>query len=63
MGPWWPPGHVLGWEHTFVHTVFDLLEALRKGTIPKPNFADGVANQQVMEAMERSSKGRRWVNV
>jgi predicted dehydrogenase len=60
---WWPPGHVLGWEHTHVHTVYDLLEAMRKGTLPKPNFEDGVANQKVLDAMERSSRTRRWVNV
>jgi predicted dehydrogenase len=60
---WWPPGHVLGWEHTHVHTVYDLLEGVRKGTSPKPNFEDGVVNQKVLDAMERSSRTRRWVNV
>ena len=25
---WWPPGHIIGYEHTFTHTVFDLLEGI-----------------------------------
>lgn len=60
VGRWWPPGHVIGYEHTFVHTVYDLLEAITDGKVPQPNFADGVANQRVLTAMERSSKTGRW---
>ena len=58
---WWPPGHIIGYEHTFTHTVFDLLEAMADGKLPAPNFVDGVRNQRVLEAIERSSKTRRWV--
>jgi predicted dehydrogenase len=25
---WWPPGHVLGWEHTFVHEHYEFLTAV-----------------------------------
>jgi predicted dehydrogenase len=57
---WWPPGHIIGYEHTFTHTVFDLLEAIAGGKVPAPNFVDGVRNQRVLEAIERSSKTRRW---
>jgi predicted dehydrogenase len=58
---WWPPGHTLGWEHTFTHTVFDLLEGMADRRSPGPNFDDGVRNQRVLEAIERSSATRRWV--
>jgi predicted dehydrogenase len=58
---WWPPGHVLGWEHTFTHTIFDLLEGMADRRAPAPNFDDGVRNQRVLEAIERSSTSRRWV--
>lgn len=58
---WWPPGHTIGWEHTFTHTVYDLLEALADRRVPSPNFEDGVKNQRVLEAIERSSRTRRWV--
>ena len=25
---WWPPGHVIGWEHTFVHELHHFLDAI-----------------------------------
>ena len=58
---WWPPGHILGYEHTFTHTVFDLLEAIASGTLPEPNFADGVRNQRVLSAIEKAAQTKRWV--
>jgi len=57
---WWPPGHMLGYEHTFTHTVYDLLEAMADGRQVAPSFVDGVRNQQVMEAIERSARTRKW---
>ena len=60
LAAWWPPGHMLGWEHTFTHTVFDLLEAMADRRVPAPNFEDGVRNQRVLDAIERSARtGRR----
>jgi predicted dehydrogenase len=63
MKAWWPPGHLIGYEHTFTHTIYDLLEAIADGKIPRPSFADGVANQAVLEAMERAARTRRWVTL
>jgi predicted dehydrogenase len=63
VGKWWPPGHIIGYEHTFTHTVYDLVEAIAGGTVPTPNFFDGVENQRVLHAIERASKNRRWVAV
>jgi predicted dehydrogenase len=60
---WWPPGHIIGYEHTFTHTVFDLLEAVADGVSPSPDFEDGVRNQRVLEAIERASAERTWVTV
>ncbi len=60
---WWPPGHIIGYEHTFTHTVFDLLEAMADNALPEPNFDDGVRNQRVLDAIERSSKSRRWTRI
>ncbi len=60
---WWPPGHVLGYEHTFTHTVYDLLRAIDSGSIPQPSFEDGVRNQRALEAIERSNKTRVWEKV
>ena len=60
---WWPPGHIIGYEHTFTHTVFDLLEAMADNRVPEPNFKDGVINQRVLEGIERSARTRRWVEL
>jgi predicted dehydrogenase len=60
---WWPPGHIIGYEHTFTHTVYDLLEAIADGKVPRPNFEDGVKNQRVLGAIEKASEKRRWVTL
>jgi predicted dehydrogenase len=61
VSAWWPPGHIIGYEHTFTHTVRDLLEGIADGQSPQPNFEDGVQNQLVLDAIERSASDRRWV--
>ena len=63
MKAWWPPGHIIGYEHTFTHTVYDLLEAIAKGWSARPNFEDGVRNQRVLAAVEKAARVRRWVTV
>jgi predicted dehydrogenase len=63
VGAWWPPGHIIGYEHTFVHAIADFLTALEKNTLPSPNFKDGVANQAVLDAVERSAKSGKWEKV
>ena len=60
---WWPEGHLIGYEHTFIHTVYDLLEAIAKNKVPTPNFEDGVRNQKVLDAMEKAAASKRWVKV
>jgi predicted dehydrogenase len=63
VGAWWPPGHIIGYEHTFVHAVNDFLKCLEKDQMPTPNFQDGVKNQAVMDAIDRSAKSGRWEKV
>ncbi|OEU91747.1 dehydrogenase [Streptomyces abyssalis] len=61
---WWPPGHGLGYEHTFVHQARDLLYAIATGTDPEPSFADGLQVQRVLAAVEESAaKHSVYVNV
>ena len=60
---WWPPGHILGYEHTFVHTVADFLNAVADKRSVPPTFEDGLANQIVMAAVEKSAKTKKWVKV
>lgn len=56
VGAWWPPGHVLGYEHTFTHEIADLLTAIGTGEQVEPSFADGLRVQRVLEAVENSAK-------
>jgi len=63
MSAWWPPGHIIGYENTFIHVVYDLLKAIDEDKIPSPSFRDGVECQRVLEAVEESVKERKWVKV
>ena len=63
MEGWWPPGHVIGYEHTFTHTVLDLLRAVAERRQPKPDFEDGVRAQKILDAVERASLSRTWESV
>ncbi len=57
---WWPPGHVLGYEHGFTHQVVDLVRAVASGEQPTPSFQDGLAVQAVLGAVERSAETGTW---
>ncbi|MER7858668.1 Gfo/Idh/MocA family protein [Amycolatopsis japonica] len=64
VGVWWPPGHLLGYEHTFTNEVADLLTAIGEGKDPEPSFEDGLRVQQVLDAVERSASDEaRWTTV
>jgi predicted dehydrogenase len=61
ISAWWPPGHIIGWEHTFIHEVRDLLQAVDKGEDVYPDFYDGLRCQQVLDAVVQSAREWRWV--
>jgi predicted dehydrogenase len=64
MSAWWPPGHGLGYEHTFVHEIADFVRDVAAGRPPTPSFADGLAIQQVLAAVEESSvHDSRWTPI
>lgn len=52
---WWPPGHIIGYEHEFVHAVVDFLDAIINKKIIEPNFYDGMKEMQVLEAGLKSA--------
>jgi predicted dehydrogenase len=60
---WWPPGHVIGWEHTFVHENYEFLSAVADGETYGPDFGDGLAVQRVLDAIQRSDGTGEWVAV
>lgn len=63
MEAWWPPGHTIGFEHTFIHEVLELSQAIAEGRKPVPSFEDGVKCQAVLEAVDKSIEERRWVSL
>jgi predicted dehydrogenase len=64
LSAWWPPGHLIGYEHSFTHQARDLIEAIGTGTDPRPSFVDGLQVQLVLDAVARSAElGSSWVDV
>lgn len=60
---YWPAGHIIGYEHTFINLLAEMMRGISKGISPNPNFEDGVRNQMVLEAVERSVRTGKWVNI
>ncbi|MBA3882372.1 MAG: Gfo/Idh/MocA family oxidoreductase [Chthoniobacterales bacterium] len=60
---WWPPGHIVGYEHTFVHTVADFVGAIVSGKSVQPTFEDGLKNQRVLDAARESAETGKWIKV
>jgi len=61
MAAWWPPGHLIGYEHSFTHEIVDLLRDLGADRDPSPSFADGLQIQQVLAAVvESAADESRW---
>jgi predicted dehydrogenase len=63
VSAWWPPGHIIGYEHEFAHAVVDFLTAIDKGTKISPNFYDGMRAMQVLEAALKSAATGQKVTV
>jgi predicted dehydrogenase len=60
---WWPPGHIIGYEHTFIHTIADFVNACVDRKSVHPTFEDGLRNQRVLEAVEKSASARKWMKL
>ena len=60
---WWPVGHIIGWEHSFIHEIGDFLLAVAKNEPVYPDFYDGLRCQQVLDAAVQSSVEQRWIEV
>jgi predicted dehydrogenase len=61
LAAWWPPGHLIGYEHTFTHEIVDLVRDLAAGVQPSPSFADGLQVQRVLAAVQASAAaGSGW---
>jgi predicted dehydrogenase len=63
VSAWWPPGHIIGWEHTFIHEVQDLLVGIHKNQPVHPDFYDGLRCQDVLDAVVKSAEEKRWIDI
>lgn len=60
VSAWWPPGHIIGYEHTFIHGMADFVQAVVGREKIEPNFFDGYKNMQVLDAALTSAElGKR----
>jgi len=56
MSAWWPPGHGLGYDHTFTNEVADFVRAIVEGTDPEPSLLEGYRSNV---SLQRSNRVRR----
>ena len=63
---WWPHGHLIGWEHTFVHQFHHFLDCIvnKKDVAPyAATFEDGYRNNVICDAIAESAAGKRQIDV
>ncbi len=63
VGNWWPPGHMIGYDHAFSHAVYDLTQAIAKDQPCTPDFRDGAQCVAVLEAVDQSQASGSWATV
>ena len=63
MNHWWVPGLQIGYAETFVHQLADFLTAAAKGKPCAPTFRDALQTQKVCDAVLKSAKMGKWVDV
>jgi predicted dehydrogenase len=62
---WWPQGHMIGWEHTFVHEITHLLDCIVNDKPVAPigaDFEDGYRNAVICDAILASAASKRQVD-
>jgi len=63
---WWPPGHVLGWEHPMVHEMYHFFSAVAEDKTIEPwgaTFYDGLMADKVTDAISKSTATEKWETV
>ena len=66
MSNWWPQGHIIGWEHTFVHELTHFLDCVVNNKDVAPlaaNFEDGYRNAVVADGILESASAKRQVDL
>jgi len=57
---WWPSGHIIGYEHLFVHEIYEFLSQLGSKKADYSTFEDAVKCQRVLEAVEKAAGTKKW---
>jgi len=60
---WWPPGHIIGYEHTFVHEMYDFVQSIVNNTPVIPDFKDGYMCCKILDAIDTSIREGQWIDV
>ncbi len=60
---WWPAGHVIGYDETFVHEMYEFIQNVANDRPCSPDFYDGLKCAQILEAVDQSIEKRAWVRV
>jgi predicted dehydrogenase len=60
VNKWWPSGHIIGWEHTFTHEIYDFFDAIANNKPIHPDFEDATKVQMVLERVKDSVKSGKW---
>jgi predicted dehydrogenase len=53
---WWPAGHIIGYEHSFVHTIADFINGLVARRRTQPDFADGLKTQRILDLIQHATR-------
>jgi len=59
----WKPGHIIGYEHTFIAALAEFLDAVSRGVEFHPDFTDALEVQRVLDGLQRSVKSRQWTTI
>jgi predicted dehydrogenase len=62
-GAYWPAGHIIGYEHTFINSVYDLINGYESKQNPHPDFRAGAQVNAVLDAVEKSAESQKWEDV
>jgi len=63
---WWPQGHMIGWEHTFIHEISDFLDAIVNNKEVAPygaTFEDGYKTAVICDAIQQSAEDCRYIDI
>lgn len=63
---WWPHGHIIGWEHTFVHEITHFLDCIANDRDVAPygaTFEDGYRAAVICDAILESAATKRQIDI